>query len=290
LKKKKNDKSNINKKDITLPFGKQESKFEKIYGKNQTKRPKDRFRIIKMINGLTNKSISETNLKINIPEKVHFSCNNCGNCCKKAKYRIPVSITDLAFWINSNKKNFLRTLEYNRGHPKFTFFLINKLVFKNEMIENHGKFFYDYFLDLNPSLIEIEEENYDDCVYYNSINGKCSIYTLRPIHCSVYPYNLILGIDIESLFAKAYKKLSGMSIKDKDYKTYMRRIKNEEIMCPNEVIEEIPANLKNLHRQKLTKRIKKFIIGGLFSGSLYFKNRRDISEEIFASLFAKVWE
>jgi len=155
------------------------------------------------------------------------------------------------------------------------------------MIENHGKRVVNLFLNINPSLKKIEEENLRDCVFYNSDTKQCSIYASRPIHCIVYPYNLILNIDYKGLFGKAFSKISGMRLKDKDFINYMKEGESYKILCPDEATAKTEDNLKKIHQQRLRNRMERVIIGMLFSGSLYFKNRKDVYEKIMIALFSK---
>jgi Fe-S-cluster containining protein len=45
---------------------------------------------------------------------------------------------------------------------------------------------------INPSLSRIAESDEGACVFYNSINRRCSIYEYRPIACQLYPLGLWL--------------------------------------------------------------------------------------------------
>jgi hypothetical protein len=68
----------------------------------------DRFHFLRLIDKMISHQLEKTKLKIKIPKEIFFSCNKCGECCKKAKFRISITISDCVSWINSGKNIFLR--------------------------------------------------------------------------------------------------------------------------------------------------------------------------------------
>ncbi|MHA1820331.1 MAG: YkgJ family cysteine cluster protein [Promethearchaeota archaeon] len=296
-KKKKSKKEKQNKRDKEKEKGERKKKGDIIHNKKEPSNtlklkkyspiPADRFKLILQIDAMIKHHEKNVNLKINLPKNIYFKCNQCGNCCKNAKYRIAVNISDMANWIMNKKKIYLRALDYFENHPRQVFYLIIKEEFQKYMIKNHGKGVYERFLKINPSLKSIRPQDLKDCVFYNSIDNSCSIYQNRPLYCVMYPEFLLYELNYKSLYSEAFKQVARMKLKDKDFKAFLENDPNFEIRCPKEVLAENSNNLKKLKLQKNINRLKKMIIADLFSGSLYFKNRKDIFEEIFKSLFGK---
>jgi len=261
-------------------------KFKKIY-LDKSKLPPGRYSIIQMIEKMTLHFIEQFNMDFKIPDHIYFKCNKCGKCCQNARYKVPITILDCANWINLKKKFILRALDHNRGHPKNLLFFITKKNFEEYMVENYGKSVFEHFLNLNPSLTNIKDENLEDCVFFNSNNNNCVIYQFRPLHCQIYPYYKLFNLDLRKIYSKGYKLVSKMNLKDKDFKEFLRNNDIFRIKCPPEVLEENKPNFKKIKKSFWSQKIRKLIIADLFSGTLYFKNRRDILELIYYSLFSK---
>ena len=261
-------------------------KFRENY-LDKSKLPPGRYSIIEMIEKMILHFINEFSIKIKIPDQIYFKCNRCGNCCKNSRYKIPITILDCANWIKSDRKFILKALDHNKGHPKNLLFFITKKNFKDYMIENYGKKIYDYYIKINQSLNQINLENEEDCVFFNSNNYECSIYKYRPLHCQLYPYFSLLKLNLIKIYSKGYKKVSKMRLKDNHYKAFLKNGDFLVLKCSSEIINQNITNLKKIKKSNLVQKIKKFVIADLFSGSLYFKNRKDILELIYYSLFSK---
>lgn len=246
----------------------------------------DRFHFLRLIDKMISHQLEKTKLKIKIPKEIFFSCNKCGECCKKAKFRISITISDCVSWINSGKNIFLRALEHNRGHPKNLIYLMTKQTFQEEFQIKHGPFFYKQMIDINPTLQEINESDKEDCVFFNSALKECTIYQFRPLHCVIYPYHALFKLNLASLYIKAYHKVAKMPLKDKGLKNFLKKSDFLTIKCPPITLEVTEQNRKSLKNQKWVRRFNELIIGDLFSGSLYFENRKDILEQVMAALFS----
>lgn len=246
----------------------------------------DRFHILKLIDKMITHQLDKTKLKIKIPEETYFTCNRCGECCKKARFRISVTISDCVSWINSGKNLYLRALEHNRGHPKDLLYLITKQTFQEEFQTKHGSFFYNQMVNINPSLQEISDNDKEDCVFFNSALKECTIYQFRPLHCVIYPYHALFKLNLASLYVKAYHKVAKLPMKEKGLKNFLQKSDFLVIKCPPITLEKNDQNRKSLKNQKWIRRFNELIIGDLFSGSLYFENRKDILEQVMIALFS----
>ncbi|MBD3351644.1 MAG: hypothetical protein GF364_09180 [Candidatus Lokiarchaeota archaeon] len=261
-------------------------KFKEVYLKKSGV-PDDRYSLIKMIGKMIDHHVKKVNLKVKIPNEVYFRCNNCGKCCDHVKFRIPITLGDCAFWLKSNKEIYLRALDHNRGHPKNLFYFITKRNFDDHMIENYGEEVYNDFLVINPSLKKIDIDEEQQCVFFNSQNNKCTIYSQRPVYCQIYPYQKLFDLNSKKLYTKAYRKVSKMRLKNKEFVNFIKNGLEYRLFCPEQVLEESDDNLRRLKQHKWESRITQLIIEDLFSCSLYFQNRRDILEKVMYSLFSK---
>lgn len=264
-------------------------RFKKGYEKQKRKRPhpKDRYRIIQLINKMIDKQIEDVRLKIRVPEEVYFRCNHCGKCCDNVKFRVSITVKDCAKWLRLGKKEYLYAIDRNRGHPKDTLFFITKANFLYSMAENYGEEMCENFVEINPSLEEIHDDEHNQCVFYNSLENRCSIYPHRPLYCQVYPYQILFDVKLHKLYKRGYRKTAKMRLKEKEYIRYVKHGAANQLYCPDEVTQKNEDNLRTVKQSKWAKRIKKLIISELFSGSLYFANRKDVFEDVLYALFAK---
>lgn len=134
----------------------------------------------------------------------HFSCNNCGKCCKFDDYWVWVYPTDLQIWLNALKKEKYIPILLGILFPtedldgifgyalpsqqliseKFNELL--KMKETSKVIKRTLTTILNYLKKMNPSFNPKSEY----CIFYNSNSEQhCLIYPYRPIQCNCYPYD-----------------------------------------------------------------------------------------------------
>lgn len=154
---------------------------------------------------------------------VTHKCGKCGKCCDSGitEYGINIHVTDLIKWLNGEFGFPLVSLSLSmtRKTREIFMFLDRKVDYINKA-RFHSEMYKTMMEIMNPSLKEIFEEHGNHCVFFNSINNKCTIYKIRPISCKIYPY--VIG-------------------RDKDGKLSLQANENESI-CDKDCFKQKPLD------------------------------------------------
>jgi Fe-S-cluster containining protein len=102
------------------------------------------------------------------------ACRTCsGNCCRGRPGNI---------WVN-------RCEIYKISH----YLKINTIDFIRH---------YLHLVNNRHSLVEVPNDGGYDCIFYDTENGGCSIYPVRPIQCRQFPFWQIYRTDWQDLLAE----------------------------------------------------------------------------------------
>lgn len=120
-----------------------------------------------------------------------FTCDQCGKCCNEKHFDIGINLlyTDVREWMDSEAGVLLSSMgvQVFRSTGASAVFLdrkedyLNKLRFKSDAYKK-------VMVEINPSLALVNDAEKLDCVFFNCLDNKCSIYDERPISCRVFPY------------------------------------------------------------------------------------------------------
>lgn len=120
-----------------------------------------------------------------------FTCDQCGKCCNEKTFDIGINLfyTDIREWMDNESGILLSSMGVQsfRSTGASAVFLdrkedyINKLKYKSEAYKK-------VMVNINTSLVLVNDAEKLDCVFYNSLTNACSIYDERPISCRVFPY------------------------------------------------------------------------------------------------------
>ncbi|MHA1714444.1 MAG: YkgJ family cysteine cluster protein [Promethearchaeota archaeon] len=115
-------------------------------------------------------------------ENITFTCSGCGACCKKLK--AGVSLLDIK---NICDEKQYHLLPFIKLIPNILYFkFMNKGVFPF-ITHAYNPDLINTIKTINPSLVKIDPEQQQHCIFYNSLEKKCSIYDYRPLECKIYP-------------------------------------------------------------------------------------------------------
>lgn len=125
--------------------------------------------------------------------EIHHECNKCGKCCDMAKsgYGIVLMPTDILNYILYKASYVLVSSSVSQVKDSITCYITldRKADFVKKGMYRSDKY-HEGMISLNPGLALVEEEERDECVFYDNANNECLIHDMRPITCRVYPYIL----------------------------------------------------------------------------------------------------
>jgi Fe-S-cluster containining protein len=141
---------------------------------------------VKLIN-----SIRESMDPIKIETSITFACDRCGVCCKS--FRIGISWADIEDYIRNDMYHMLSVLILPEDRNYFQ--LMNKRQFV-EATPPFSQALTEKLLQINPSLGNVGEDDFESCVFYNPDHNACSIQASKPLECKIYPVgNIVFGDD-----------------------------------------------------------------------------------------------
>jgi len=120
----------------------------------------------------------------------NFSCDGCGKCCD-------MGISDMA--PDVYQEDMHRWMAEDFGMALVSLGLAarvdsepNLYIDRKEDYISKAKFhtvkYADDIVRMNPSLALITPKEKQQCVFFNSLDNKCTIYVTRPIGCRAFPY------------------------------------------------------------------------------------------------------
>jgi Fe-S-cluster containining protein len=133
-----------------------------------------------------------------------FTCDGCGKCCDMAVSEMAPDVyqEDLKRWMDEDFGIGLVSLgsAVKGSHGEQCLFIDRKQDFVRKA-KFHTPKYTDDIVKINPSVTLVNEKENQQCLFFNSLDNKCSIYATRPIACRAFPY----AMDKELKLA-AYKK------------------------------------------------------------------------------------
>ena len=137
------------------------------------------------------KSIRDSMDPIQIETTITFTCDRCGICCKN--FRIGISWADINEYIRTGLYHMLSVLILPEDRNYFQ--LMNKGQF-SQAVPPFSQALIKKFVQINPSLESIKNDDLESCVFYNPSHNACSIQSIKPLECRIYPVgNIVFGDD-----------------------------------------------------------------------------------------------
>lgn len=133
-----------------------------------------------------------------------FTCDGCGKCCDMAVSDMAPDVyqEDLKRWMDEDFGIGLVSLgsAVKGSSGEQALFIDRKQDFLAKA-KFHSMKYADDVVKTNPSVALVSDKEKQQCLFFNSLDNKCSIYVTRPIACRAFPY----AMDKE-LKLSAYKK------------------------------------------------------------------------------------
>jgi Fe-S-cluster containining protein len=133
-----------------------------------------------------------------------FTCDGCGKCCDMAVSDMAPDVypNDLKRWMDEDFGIGLVSLgsAVKGSSGEQSLFIDRKQDFLSKA-RFHSMKYTDDVVKTNPSVAMVNDKEKQQCLFFNSLDNKCSIYMTRPIACRAFPY----AMDKE-LKLVAYKK------------------------------------------------------------------------------------
>ncbi|TFF89155.1 MAG: YkgJ family cysteine cluster protein, partial [Promethearchaeota archaeon] len=127
---------------------------------------------------------------MNTQDQIKFDCIRCGNCCSDPNTIVNLSYSDL-LRIKKGLNLDLDELLEIVGFYIFEGDLNEKL--KKKMVSPPIRTERGY------SFVGLLKNNSGACIFYDAVNNRCKIYSLRPNFCRTFPFTFQPKQDSEDL-------------------------------------------------------------------------------------------
>jgi Fe-S-cluster containining protein len=130
---------------------------------------------------------------ITIDKPISFSCDCCGKCC--SSFRIGISWSDIRRYLA--EKAFFIFPYIVLPEDRVYFQLMTKREFEEEK-QGFSSSCIQAGRAINPSLVKIEAQDIENCVFFNPTDRRCTIHKYKPLECQTYPAGNVVFNDAEN--------------------------------------------------------------------------------------------